>query len=86
MIEIGAQVRYRIDNFPPGVGTIIGFMTYGPDDVVLVASEQHIGCPMNICWVEKQIGFDHEEGLRLRERYLARFPGTLTHSFEEKIK
>lgn len=61
-----------------GRGLIVGVMSYSDDHrVVLVADEDKIGMPINVCWLTSAGRSDMERATRYRERYLAAFPGTL---------
>lgn len=58
---------------------VAGVMKYANDDdaVVLLATEQYIGVPINKSWCEV-VSSGHETEARMyRDRYLNKFPGTL---------
>lgn len=59
-------------------GVIVGVMAYSDDHrVVLVADEDYIGMPVNVCWLTSAGRTDMERAKCYRERYLAAYPGTL---------
>ena len=71
MFKIGQEVRMEIDDQRKGqvsYGFIIG-RPKGMPDVVVVSTQQIIGCPINIKWCEERENFDYDLAMWCRKRY-----------------
>lgn len=72
--ELGAFVRWTLPGSPPDEGYVAGAMAYAPDrSVLLVATDQAVGMPINACWLDEAGPADVAKAKALRARYLDRF-------------
>ena len=78
-MRFGDKVKVTIWPGETMHGYVIGVPTYskGYDDVVQVADTQAIGMPVNVCWC-RVVGHERGAALRMRERFVKRFPTFLT--------
>lgn len=78
LLALGDEVYYYIagSGLPGDYGFVIGVMSYAgkDEDVVCLATEQHLGMPINTRHLQRTTGGHTDQAMALRERYLKTAP------------